>query len=131
MLSRTAKYALKAVAVLGTGNPKSFIQVRELAKKSGVPKPYLAKIIRLLAQEALLETKKGVAGGVRLSTRRHGISFWDVCRALEEPLLSQGCFLSQSPCNPETPCPIHSHWKRIKEQLIGFLKNSKFRENGG
>ncbi|MCO6432056.1 MAG: Rrf2 family transcriptional regulator [Deltaproteobacteria bacterium] len=127
MLALSTKYALKALLHLREVPRGEFMQVTALSKKAGIPGPYLSKIIKQLATRQLVETRRGLSGGVRLPLKAKSISFYDVCAALEDPIVSQRCFLSKSPCNLNSPCVMHAHWSRIKDAVAKFLKGSKIR----
>ena len=106
---------------------EEFVRIAELAKRTKVPKPYLAKIIKQLVQSGLLLGRKGPGGGVKLSPRGKRSSFYDVCLAVNEPVIEQKCFLSRHPCNCNNYCPYHDKWKNITSVMSTFLKSSKIR----
>ena len=101
-----------------------FVQVKYLSEVSDVPGPYLSKIVKQLAAKRLVETRRGSAGGVRL-LRDIRVTLYEVCVALEDPLISQGCFLTKHPCSSKKPCPMHTHWNQIKREIVKFLQESK------
>lgn len=124
MLELSTKYALKALLHLANETDGQYILVKELSEKANVPGPYLSKIIKQLALKEIVETRRGMSGGVRLPKKKKQISFYDVCVALDDPVVSQGCFLTKHACNSANPCVMHSHWSRIKRELAKFLQSS-------
>lgn len=125
MLAVPTKYALKALIALGKSDPDEFIQVKALSKKAKVPGPFLAKIIKLLARKGILETKKGARGGARFAPRREPYSFYEVCKALGDPAVTQACFMSRKPCNAKDPCPMHKYWSALQQDLIESLQRTR------
>ena len=123
MLSTTSKYALTAMLALARASNDEYVMVRELSSRIGVPAPYLSKIIKTLAARGFVETKKGISGGVRFQ-KNSSPSFLDICRALDDPIVSAACFLSKAACDHETPCPMHSRWLPIRENTIDFLRQT-------
>jgi Rrf2 family iron-sulfur cluster assembly transcriptional regulator len=123
MLSTTSKYALTAMLALARAPSDEYVMIRELSSRIGVPAPYLSKIINTLAAKGFVETKKGISGGVRLQ-KNSSPSFLDICRALDDPIVSTACFLSKTACNREAPCPIHDQWLPIRENTINFLRQT-------
>ena len=124
MLALSTKYALKALLFLAQHNREEFMQVKALSEEAEVPGPYLSKIIKQLSAKQLVETRRGISGGVRLPKKLR-LSFYDVCVALDDPIVSQGCFLTKHPCNSRKPCMMHPHWSRIKGEVAKFLQNSR------
>lgn len=124
MLAMSTKYALKALLHLAKVGEGEFAQVKALSESAGVPGPYLSKIMKQLAAKGIVESRRGAAGGVRLP-RGRGITFLDVCVALEDPVLSSGCFLGRKACSSKHPCVMHGHWSRMKGEMSRFLRQSK------
>ncbi|MCB0360200.1 MAG: Rrf2 family transcriptional regulator [Bdellovibrionales bacterium] len=123
MLSVTSKHALKALLRLSSVEDDSYLTISELAVDAEVPPPYLAKVIKALSAAGLVETKKGAQGGVRLP--RRAISFFDVCKVLDDPIVNQTCLLSRNACSSRHPCSMHASWQRERERIIRYLKKSK------
>lgn len=123
MLELTTKYALKAMMYLvNEAPPGVFVQVRTISEATGVPFPYMSKVVKSIAACGLVETRRGISGGVRMPSKSRPISFYDVCKALEDPIATDHCFLSRQACNLRSPCPIHSRWKKVRGDLVSFLK---------
>lgn len=125
MLAVSTKYALKALLILVEETSGEFMQVKTLSEMADVPGPYLSKIIKQLAARNLVETRRGSSGGVRFPKGGQSISFYDVCVALDDPILSQKCFLNKGVCERKNPCIMHDHWSKIKQELAKFLSDSK------
>ncbi len=125
MLALSTKYALKALLFLAEKRSDEFMLVRTLSEEAQVPGPYLSKIIKQLAAKELVETRRGILGGVRFRKTGSSITFYDVCVALDDPIVSQACFLTKHPCSTKDTCVMHSHWSRIKREVAKFLQESK------
>jgi len=104
---------------------EEFVRVDVLSRESGVPAPYLSKIIGILAQKNIVETRRGLTGGVRLRSDARKISFFDVCVALDESIIQEQCLLSRKACDASSPCPLHDEWKHTRERIHKFLKKVK------
>lgn len=123
MLSLTVKYALKGLSELTKHDSFEFLQVEEVAKKANIPIPYFRKIVRALTKRGIIESKRGAQGGIRLPPKTK-ISFYDVCQALDDPLIKTGCFLSDGKCNSNAPCLMHKHWTDLKTKMVKTLKET-------
>jgi len=125
LLESTTKYALKALLYLASVDDDGYIRVEELSDAAGVPGPYLSKIMKKLAEEGLVLSKRGSRGGVKLAPRIQAITFYDICVALEDPIVRAGCMLNNGPCNRNAPCAFHSGWAKVKQEVARHFSQLK------
>lgn len=101
MLSRRAKYALKAMIALASHRGTEPLSVTGMAAKANVPRAFLEQIVSDLKRRNLLVSSRGKQGGFRLARPADEISFADVIRPIDGPL-------ALAPCASRTayrPCP--------------------------
>ena len=123
MLSNSSKYALRALKCLAEQAPDKYLRVEQLSELADVPGPYLSKLIKTLSEKGLVETRRGLTGGVRFPQKR-SISFYDICAALEDPVTAQGCFISNGACSKNHPCEFHQRWSKVREQYMALLRKT-------
>ena len=122
MLSAQSKYALRAIMYLTEFPSDEFVQVKKIAKKTLLPSAYLSKIVKLLAADKLLISRRGKNGGIRINPKKTPITFYDVCAAMNDPLVQDECVLHKKPCNKLQPCMFHGEWSCTKLRFLDFLK---------
>jgi Rrf2 family protein len=122
LISLTTKYAIRALEALK--KETKYISIQELAKNCDVAAPYLAKIMKILVTKGIIESKKGLNGGVRMRSNGVVIALYDVAISLNDPLVMHSCFLSKKQCNLSHTCAFHSSWSEIREEILKFLKNT-------
>ena len=125
MLSTSSKYAIKALISLSKVEAAKYQTVPNLAKLSDVPAPYLSKIMKVLSRKGIVESKKGLNGGIRLTKK--AISFFQICEVLNDPIVFEHCFLSNSKCNMKNPCEFHSSWSKERTKILSYLKKNKIK----
>jgi len=81
MFSSTVEYALHAMAQLASENT-AFSTVQQIAKKTRISPPYLAKVFQDLGRAGLITARRGRNGGVKLARPAHRISLLDVVAAV-------------------------------------------------
>lgn len=108
LFSVATGYALRALAALPEDG--SFRLTKDLAEALDLPKPYLSKVLGVLAHEGLLESVRGRRGGFRLAFPADRIAVGDVVRILEGS--------ERSTCEP---CPFHEIRMAMKAQLDWLL----------
>lgn len=97
-----------------------------LSDKTGVPEPTVAKILKLLAQEGLLESLRGVTGGYRLSRTPDQISIAEIITALEGPIAIVSCVEgSGEDCRLDPGCPVKGNWDPVNDAIKAALEGVK------
>ncbi len=123
-LSRPVDYALRAMAYLATLPESSGATRATLARATGVPQPFLAKVMRRLVVARLVVAHRGVGGGFRLAEPAGRISLLRIVQAIDGPESLQSCFLSARPCNARRPCRVHDAFAAVRTQLAQALTNT-------
>ena len=125
MLESTTKYALKALLFLASKPDDRYVRVEEISAEAGAPGPYLSKIMKTLAIKGLVLAKRGSMGGVKLAPRIQEITFYDVCVALDDPIVGVGCMLGNGLCNKNNPCQFHHQWTKMKQEVAQHFSQFK------
>lgn len=123
MLSGAVCYAAKALAHLAANSERALL-VRQVAEATGIPGPYLAKIVNTLARRGFVTTQRGVGGGVSLARSAEEVTLLDLCVALDDPIVETRCLLEQTPCSDVRACPAHEFWVVHREKEIAFLERT-------
>jgi Rrf2 family protein len=122
VLSQTSEYAVRALIFLATRGP-SLVPVETISRDTGLPAPFLGKVVRALAQRHLVRTRRGPGGGVILAGPVASISLFDVCRALDDPLTSERCMLGPAPCSEARRCPGHEFCTTFRASQAQWLRS--------
>ena len=122
MLSRTAKYALRAAVYLAERYEDAPLSVRDMADDLEVPRNYLSKTLHRLVQAGVLTSTRGPGGGFGLRLTPDEVALKDVVEAVEPPEGSESrCLLGRARCSEEDPCAAHGRWCGIRDQLETFF----------
>ncbi len=122
-LSQSVGYAIQALArfeEFGEGTNK----IREVAVASGVPAAYLAKLVARLGEAGILESKRGIGGGTRLSRPANEITLLEIVKAIEGEQARQ-CLIGLSECHDEQACPVHAYWVKRSEEIRRVLATTR------
>ncbi len=122
MLSNTAKYALRALVHLANLPSGQFIAGRDLARATGIPQNYLAKILWTLGTGGIIDATRGTGGGYRLRRAPVEIRVRAVVDLFDRARLATECLLDDDhPCSDETACAVHASWRDAKLAYVAFL----------
>lgn len=124
MISRTAKYALRAVVYLATEAEEGPVPVDVVAETLDVPRNYLSKTLHRLAKVGVLDSTRGPHGGFRLARPADRLTLEDVVTPFDEDEMRRQCLLGRERCTDEDPCPAHDRWKRLGEETAAFFRET-------
>ncbi len=122
-MTQSTGYAITALGHVASSGGKALF-IKDIAEATGLPHPYLAKIIHTLARRGLAVTRRGVGGGVALAREPGDITLYDIAYALDDPLLEERCMLGTAECSDERACPAHAFWTQHRKDQIDFLRTS-------
>ena len=111
ILSQTVEYALRAaVCLAGRDEGQTTPEIAELTK---VPPSYLSKVLQGLGRAGIVEGKRGVGGGFKLTRPPERISVLDVVAAVEPVQRIESCPLGLA-AHAHSLCPLH---KKLDDAL--------------
>jgi Rrf2 family protein len=105
MFSDTVEYALRAIVHLAYESPESRTTA-QIAEATRVPKDYLSKILQGLAKKGIVQTQRGVGGGVSLAKTPAELTILDVVNAVEPIQRITRCPLGLATHGVKL-CPLH------------------------
>lgn len=104
MLSKTAEYALRTIALLGS-EPGQSESADTLCERTKVPRRYLHKVLQDLVRANLVQSRSGPGGGYSLSLAADEITILDVVNAVAPLERIRHCPLGL-PAHTQL-CPLH------------------------
>ncbi|MHC4406256.1 MAG: RrF2 family transcriptional regulator [Planctomycetota bacterium] len=119
-LSHTTGYAILALGCIGSWNG-DWVLSNQIHKCTGVPMPYLRKVLFALGKAVLINAKRGYSGGFVLARPPEEISLLDVVKAVESRNQSHDCLLALAGCSDDTPCPVRGFWQKEKARIEAYL----------
>jgi len=128
MISRTAAHAITGLAVLAHLPEGGYAGAGEVAENIGAPRNYLGKLLKMLADQGLVESQKGKGGGFRLARPADTITLFDVINPIDHLDRWSRCFLGGPNCSAESPCPVHPKWGPVRDAYFRFLKQTTIAE---
>jgi Rrf2 family protein len=84
-ISKRAEYALRALAILASRDPRSPIQIHDLAETGRIPLKFLEQILLVLRRADLLISKRGLGGGYRLNRSPSSITLSEIIQLMDGP----------------------------------------------
>jgi len=126
MLSKTCKYAIRAVIYLALNNIENRkIGIKEISKSLDIPTPFLGKILQTLTKNKILNSTKGPNGGFALAKPANEITLLDIIEIIDGLDLFNDCLIGLRSCasnaHTDVQCPVHNKFLPISNQLYELL----------
>ena len=119
-VTRRTDYAIRILLELARvgGGP---VSVRELADTQGVPYAFARGIQRELLAAGLVESRRGVSGGILLARPASQITLLDIADAMQGDVSCSVCSRDPKWCSRMSECEVHGVWREVDLQVREIL----------
>lgn len=102
-------------------NEDSLLSVRTAAEQAGVPYSFARSIQHGLAQAGIVESLRGVHGGMRLRVDPTSVTIRQVVEAIQGPLIVNDCTAVGGECLRRDACCYHPIWMGTQALVRSYL----------
>lgn len=127
IFSRFCEYAIRAMTHVAV-HREDLTAAEEISESEEIPLPVLSKVLQELVRRGLLESRRGPGGGFKLSRRPELITLRDIVAAIDGLDQFMECVVGLKSCSEDAPCPLHSGWKEMREQILSSLETTTLAE---
>lgn len=116
-----ASRALLSLALHAEGTTPT--SVRDIAKRTDLPQPYLEQILLALKGAGIVKSKRGVGGGYLLSRPPDQILLSEIISAVDGPIVAGdfGDPHTDGACDHEGQCTLLTIWAFVGERMRHLL----------
>ena len=119
-ISRKTDYALRMLSMLVNGED-DLLSVRTAAEQVDVPYSFARSIQHGLVQAGIIESLRGVRGGMRLRVDPKEVTIRQIVEAVQGPLVMNDCTVEDGVCGRMDTCCYHPIWAGAQEVLRSYL----------
>jgi Rrf2 family protein len=135
MLSKKAKYAIKALLRLAEQPPHEPMRIVDLARAERIPPKFLELILLELRNRGILQSRKGKGGGYLLARDPSDIYLGQIVRLFDGPLApvpcaSQTAYVPCADCPSEAVCGVHLAMKEVRDATAKILDGTSIASLG-
>ena len=134
MISKKAKYALKALSCLATAfeNNKPML-ISEIAEKENIPKKFLETILLELRNNGILHSQKGKGGGYILRLQPDSVKLAKIIRIIDGPIAPVLCvslnfYGKCDDCYSEETCKIRPIMQQLRDANLSVYENTTLKD---
>ena len=125
MLSKSSKYALKAILYLAVNSSADKkIMVKNISAPINVPQAYIAKLLQELSKHNIVSSARGPNGGFYMSDENKKTTLVEVINIIDGEDRLNSCLLSLHNCNDDKPCPLHHLAGPYRSAFIDNMKRN-------
>lgn len=132
-LTMTGEYALRAILHICSKPKGSIFQISEISTTNEIPESFLRKIIPQLIKSGILQSQRGIGGGISLLKPADEFTPLEIIETVEGKIGLNKCLISSDFCSNEKWCSVHILWseaqKKLKEILSGKTMAQLAEEN--
>jgi Rrf2 family protein len=133
MISKKAKYALKALKVLADAYEKGPLLISAISEKENIPKKFLEAILLELRNHGILQSQKGRGGGYSLRLTPENISFARIIRLIDGPIAPTLCvslhfYGKCNDCPTESECSLRKVMEKWRDANLHVLENTTLKD---
>ena len=126
MLSKRAKYGLRALVYLARRQGEGPIQIRDISETLNIPRKFLEAILLDLRNEGMLQSRKGKEGGYLMERSPDTITIGKIIRFIDGPLaavpcVSQTAYARCDDCPDEKTCVVRCIMKEVRDATAKIL----------
>ncbi|MDY2777183.1 MAG: Rrf2 family transcriptional regulator [Collinsella sp.] len=121
-ISRKTDYALRMLAMLAQRGD-ALLSVRTAAEEVSVPYSFARSIQHGLVQAGIIESLRGVHGGMRLRIDPSQITILQIVEAIQGPLAMNDCTAPEGECARSGGCCYHPIWMGTQALLHDYLSS--------
>ena len=119
-ISRKTDYALRMLSMLAE-NKGALLSVRTAADQVGIPYSFARSIQHGLVQAGIIESLRGVRGGMRLKVDPADVTIRQVVEAVQGPLVMNDCTAEGGECARMGACCYHPLWAGTQALVRSYL----------
>jgi Rrf2 family protein len=132
MISKKAKYAIKALKALTQAYGNGPVLIAQIAVQESIPQKFLESILLDLRNHGVLQSQKGKGGGYLLRVEPERINLAQVIRIIDGPIAPTPCvslnfYVRCDDCSDEETCQIRPIMLRVRDANLAVYEKTTMR----
>jgi len=125
IFSKSFGYAIRSILyVASVQTVQKWVQLDEVAAQLKIPRHFLAKVMKLLAKESILDSQRGPSGGFGINNNTLRTPLIRLLEVTDEPIGFDSCVLRLERCNSKNPCPLHHRAQQLRDDWVRLLSTT-------
>ena len=117
-------YGVRALVDLAEHGAEGSVRATEIARRQGIPKPYLAQVLHSLRKKGVTTSQRGPQGGHSLAMDPSKITMGTVMRYLGGSQTIVACLDDAGKCGQSLGCGQRSVWREVETAVLRVLDST-------
>jgi Rrf2 family protein len=117
-------YGVRALVDLATHQGEGPVRASDIARRQGIPQPYLAQVLHALGKRGVTSSQRGPMGGHSLAVDPSEISMGLVMDYLGGAPALVGCLIDVGSCVQSSDCGQRGVWQQVEEAIHQVLDST-------
>ncbi len=128
-LSTRTRYGTRALLDLAMHSQGNLpIPLKDIAERQGFSLNYLEHIILNLSSAGIINSVRGVNGGISLAKPARDITLKEIVEVLEGSIKLVDCLKNSSVCSREGSCVTQDMWNQVGKAMDGVLVSTTLQD---
>jgi Rrf2 family protein len=127
-ITRQTEYAIRTMLELARAPQDEFVSTRFISEQQDIPEDFLKKTLKLLVLAGLINTQRGVKGGIALARPAGEITLVDIIEAVEGNIALNVCLASGYNCPNQPGCPVSRNLARAQQAMLNELRKESLED---
>lgn len=126
MFSKACEYGIRAsIYIAEQSLQHKKVSIKGVADAIESPEAYTSKILQVLVHQNIIASEKGPTGGFSMNKKQlDDTKLSCIVQAIDGDTIYNGCGLGLKKCNDQLPCPVHTQFKEIRDNLKNMLETT-------
>ena len=117
-------YGVRALVDLATHQGEGPVRASDIARRQGIPQPYLAQVLHALGKRGVTSSQRGPMGGHSLAVDPSEISMGRIMDYLGGAPVLVGCLIDVGSCVQSSACGQRGVWRQVEEAIHQVLDST-------
>lgn len=130
MFSKACEYAIRATIFIASESEQGRrASLKDIAREINSPEAFTAKTLQKLSRNGIINSIKGAHGGFTITPESmEYIKVAQIVVAIDGDTVYKRCSLGLEKCSEEHPCPFHSKFKPVRQELQEIVENTSLKD---
>ena len=123
-LSTRGRYGIRALLDLALHNQEGLVPLKDIARRQEISLPYLEHLMAPLISGNIIQSTRGIGGGISLARPPAEIRLSEAIKLLEGSLATAKCVNHPEICNRSEFCVARDIWSELETAMEGVLEST-------
>jgi Rrf2 family protein len=121
-VTKAVDYGLRALVQMALKPLGTRFFLQELSDAGELPRNYLVKVLKSLANAGIVRSYRGIKGGFSLGRSPAEISIRQIVEAIDGPVSVMHCLTDPQSCRRLGMCATEHYFRQLREEILGSME---------